>query len=103
MLKVILSDMARGDLQAIRDYLRDALSNPDAARNTITALRNAVESLADMPQRGVPLDTILPVHTEYRFLVCKNYRVFYVHSGNTVEVVRILHMLQDYMRTLFSS
>jgi len=34
-------------------------------------------------------------------LVCKNYRIFYLTDGATVEVVRILHNLQDYMRALF--
>ena len=98
---VILSKEARKDIQAIRDYIRDDLSNPDAARDMVKALRKTVSSLKQMPERGVPLDTILSVHTEYRFLVCNNYRVFYLHDRDTVEVVRILHTLQDYMRALF--
>ena len=102
MPNVILSKVARQDIRAIREYIRNELENPDVARDTIKALRDTVSSLSEMPERGVPLDTILPVHTDYRFLVCKNYRVFYLHGGNTVEVVRVLHALQDYMRALFS-
>lgn len=102
MPNVILSKVAQRDIRAIREYIRTELENPDAARDTVRALREAVASLREMPERGVPLDTILSVHTEYRFLVCKNYRVFYLHDGNTVEVIRILHTLQDYMRALFS-
>lgn len=60
-----------------------------------------IESLRDMPERGMPLDAVLSVHTDYRFLVCENYRIFYLCEGDQVEVVRVLHTLQDYMRALF--
>ena len=102
MPNVILAKVPQRDHRAIRAYIQTELENPDAARDTVRALRKAVDSLQEMPERGVPLDTILSVHTEYRFLVCKNYRVFYLHDGNTVEVIRVLHTLQDYMRALFS-
>ena len=101
MLKVYLSHEARRDLRAIRDYIRDELQNPDAAENTIHALREHIQSLEDMPERGVPLNTVLSIHTDYRFLVYKNYKIFYLTDGVEIEVVRILHSLQDYMRALF--
>lgn len=101
MPNVIVSQEARRDIAAIRQYIRDELGNPDAARDTVRALRKTVQGLKNMPDRGVPLDTVLSVHTEYRFLLCKNYRVFYLCDEDTVEVVRILHNLQDYMRALF--
>ena len=101
MANVILSKEARKDMQSIRAYIRDELSNPEAARETMRALREAVTSLQQMAERGTPLDTVLSIHTEYRFLMCKNYRVFYLCDESTVEVVRILHNLQDYMRALF--
>jgi len=101
MAHVTLSHQARRDLQAIHDYIQDELLNPDAAVNIMRALREHIESLTTMPERGVPLDTVLSVHTDFRFLVCKNYRIFYLTDGTTVDVVRILHSLQDYMRALF--
>ena len=101
MAHVTLSRQAGRDLHAIRDYIQDELLHPDAAMNIIRALREHIESLAHMPERGVPLDTVLSIHTGFRFLVCKNYRIFYLTDGATVEVVRVLHSLQDYMRALF--
>ena len=85
----------------IRDYISDELANPDAALRILKLLRTSIESLRDMPERGMPLDAVLSVHTDYRFLVCENYRIFYLCEGDQVEVVRVLHMLQDYMRALF--
>ena len=101
MAVVTISRAARNDLIQIRDYIRDELTNPDAAQRIVQLLRQQEEKLAVMPERGKPLDALLNVHTEYRFLICENYRIFYLYDGETVEIVRILHTLQDYMRALF--
>jgi len=103
MAEVIVFRLARNDLVHIHDYIRDELSNPDAVHRIMVQLKQAMESLQSMPERGKPLDAILAVHTEYRFLVCGNYRVFYLYDGQQVEVVRVLYTLQDYMRALFLS
>lgn len=101
MANVIVSQAARRDLIGIGDYVGIELDNPDAAQRILKLLRTSIESLRDMPDRGKPLDAILSVHTDYRFLVCENYRILYLCEGDQVEVVRVLHTLQDYMRTLF--
>lgn len=98
---MIVSQAARRDLIGIRDYVSIELDNPDAAQRILKLLRTSIESLRDMPERGMPLDAVLSVHTDYRFLVCENYRIFYLCEGDQVEVVRALHTLQDYMRALF--
>ena len=101
MAVVFVSKAARNDLAAIRAYIQEDLSNPDAARRIIQELRRHIEALSDMPERGKQLDAIISVHTEFRYLVCENYRVFYLYDENKVEVVRVLHTLQDFMRALF--
>ena len=103
MAEVIVSRLARNDLVHIRDYIQNELSNPDAALRIMAQLKQAMESLQTMPERGKSLDAILAVHTQYRFLVCESYRIFYLYDAQQVEVVRVLHTLQDYMRALFLS
>ena len=103
MAEVIVSRLARNDLVHIRDYIQNELSNPDAVLRIMVQLKQAMESLQTMPERGKPLDAILAVHTQYRFLVCESYRIFYLYDAQQVEVVRVLHTLQDYMRALFLS
>ena len=98
---MIVSQAARRDLIGIRDYVSIELDNPDAAQRILKLLRTSIESLRDLPESGMPLDAVLSVHTDYRFLVCENYRIFYLCEGDQVEVVRVLHTLQDYMRALF--
>jgi plasmid stabilization system protein ParE len=103
MAEVIVSRLARNDLIHIRDYIQNELSNPAAALRIMAQLKQTMESLQTMPERGKPLDAILAVHTQYRFLVCESYRIFYLYDAQQVEVVRVLHTLQDYMRALFLS
>jgi plasmid stabilization system protein ParE len=103
LAEVIVSRLARNDLIHIRDYIQNELSNPDAALRIMAQLKQAMESLQTMPERGKALDAILAVHTQYRFLVCESYRIFYLYDAQQVEVVRVLHTLQDYMRALFLS
>ena len=70
MAQVMLSKEAQRDLISIRNYIRDELRDPDAAKQIMASLKDAVQSLADFSGRGRPLDALIPVHTEYRYLVC---------------------------------
>ena len=103
MAKVIVSREARKDLIAIRMYIRDELLNPTAADRILHELRRAVEGLQSFPRRGKSLDAMISVHTEYRYLLCENYCIFYLENDEEVVIVRILHQKQDYLRALFSS
>ena len=100
MAHVTVSKEARKDLVGIRDYIRNELCNPNAAHRIITELKNSVLSLERFPGRGRPLDALIPVHTEYRYLVCENYCIFYLYSEVDVIVVRILHQRQDSLKAL---
>jgi len=101
MAQVTLSKEARRDLVSIRNYIRDELCNPDAANRIIASLKKAVQSLNTFSGRGCPLDALISVHTEYRYLVCENYCIFYLESNDQVIVVRILHQRQDCLQVLF--
>ena len=101
MAKVTLSKEAQRDIIAIRNYIRDELCNPSAAKRIITCLKKGVQSLEKFSGRGRPLDALISVHTEYRYLVCENYCIFYLEGNEQVIVVRILHQRQDSLRALF--
>lgn len=101
MAQVTLSKEAQRDLVSIRNYIRDELCNPSAAKRIIVCLKQSVQSLENFSGRGRPLDALIPVHTEYRYLVCENYCIFYIEGNDQVIVVRILHQRQDCLRALF--
>lgn len=100
MARVIVSKEARKDLVNIRSYIRDELCNPSAAQRIIGELKKSVLSLGEFPAKGRPLDALIPVHTDYRYLVCENYCIFYLTGEAEVLVVRILHQRQDCIRAL---
>lgn len=101
MPSIIISKEARQDLLSIHAYIRDDLANPEAARETMKGLKSCIHTLSHMPERGKPLDAVLPLHTDFRFLVHQKYKVFYLFDGNKVEVLRILHTLQNHLQALF--
>ncbi|MDO4568719.1 MAG: type II toxin-antitoxin system RelE/ParE family toxin [Clostridia bacterium] len=101
MARVIVSGEARKDLATIRQYISEELCNPDAARRILAELKKSILTLERFPGSGRPLDALIPVHTEYRYLICENYCVFYLSSEEEVMVVRILHQRQDSFKALF--
>ena len=100
-MSIIVSREARKDLVQIRQYISEELCNPDAAVRIMGLLKKSIASLSDFPGRGRPLDALIPVHTDYRYLVCENYCVFYLSNDDDVVVIRILHQRQDCLRALF--
>ena len=98
MARVIVSKEARSDLVSIRDYIRDELLSPDAAQRILAELKKSISSLAHYPGRG---NALIAVHTEYRYLICEHYCVFYLCMEEEVLVVRVLHQRQDSFRALF--
>lgn len=101
MIRITVSKEARRDLVAIHHYIRDEPLNESASERIMGALKKSILSLEQFPARGRSLNTLLPVHTEYRYLVCENYCIFYLCDEENVVVVRILHQKQDYMKALF--
>ncbi len=101
MARVIVSKEAGKDLIHIRDYIRDERCNPAAAGQIIRELHNAARELQVFPNRGKSLDTMISIHTEYRYLPCENHCLFYLVSNEEVFIVRILHQKQDALKALF--
>ncbi len=47
------------------------------------------------------LSAVLEFETDYRYLVCGNYIVFYRYENEKVYIVRIIYARRNYMRILF--
>lgn len=86
--------VANRDLVKIIDYIK--ADNPVAASELLKKIDESVSRLASMPHSGkIPDDTRLE-SMGYRILVVSNYLVFYVVTGNTVEIRRVLHGKRNY-------
>ena len=96
--KVKIYPAAKQDLLEIIDYL-NTLSR-EAALRYYDLLTEEIASLATMPERYPrPKDLVLAAKG-YRYLAVKNYLVFYVVSGDTVQIRRILYGHRDYLSLL---
>lgn len=101
MSKLHISDDARADMAEIKAYISEGLGNPQAARSTAKKITQRIRQLQDFPLMGPPLDSIVALESEYRFLVAGNYLVFYRVKGNDVYVDRVFYGRRNYPELLF--
>ena len=91
---VLIFPTAEQDLADVVDYLNTL--SPDAAIRYYDLLIDEIAGLSQMPERcPKPRDLALAAKG-YRYLIVKDYLVFYVVSGKTVEVRRIIYGRRDY-------
>jgi len=102
MIKVRLSPDAETDLQQIKSYITDELDSPAAANRVLAGITKRIGQLSQFPELGPSLEAVVDIQSEYRFLVCGNYLVFYLLEQNTVVVDRVLYGKRDYTRKLFN-
>ena len=95
---VILYPTAKQDLLDIIDYLNTL--SPDAALRYYDLLTEEIASLSRMPERCPHPKDLALAAKGYRYLIVKDYLVFYVVSGRTVQIRRILYGRRDYQSLL---
>ena len=96
--KIRIFPAAQRDLQELVEYLNKLSS--DAALRYYDRIVSEIASLSTMPER-YPHPRDLPLAAKgYRYLTVKNYLVFYVVSGDIVQIHRILYAKRDYSRLL---
>ena len=89
---------AKQDLLDIISYLNTL--SPDTALKYYDLLIEEIGGLSALPERYPhPKDLALKAKG-YRYLLVKNYLVFYVVSGRTVQIRRILYARRDYSSLL---
>lgn len=89
---------AKQDLLDMISYLNTL--SPDTALKYYDLLIEEISSLSDLPERCPHLKDLALKAKGYRYLLVKNYLVFYVVSGKTVQIRRILYARRDYSSLL---
>ena len=101
MAEIVISPLAKADMQEIADYLSREKRSPAAAARPVRRFREEISSLRDFPESGAQLLTPGKGRCPYRFLVCGNYMIFYHTDRVTVMVDRVLYGRRDYLALLF--
>ena len=101
MMKLRINPEVIEDIAEIKRYIREELCNPTAADRIAKKIVSAYKGLKTAPFIGAPLDSVLEVKTDYRFLVCGNYLIFYKVKDDIISVYRVMNGRRDYCRQLF--
>jgi toxin ParE1/3/4 len=87
---VFILQEAELDLEAIFRYLLGS-GNPGAAKDMIRLIRQACDSLSQMPERGhVPLELARAENYDYRQIIVKPYRIIYQIVESSVFIFGII-------------
>ena len=96
--KIKIFPTAKQDLEEVIGYLNTL--SPDAASKYYDLLVEEIASLSKMPERCPRPKDLALAAKGYRYLIVKNYLVFYVIIGDTVQIRRILYARRDYRALL---
>lgn len=103
MYEIRLNPLALKDLKSIKEYISVSLENPESARKVLNEIIETYEKLQYFPSMGTELSSKIDVKTDYRFLVCGNYLIFYKSDHQYVSIYRILYAKRNYLNILFAN
>lgn len=83
------------DLNEIVDYIAFNLKNPTAAKRLVDDVEKAIYKRLTCPLSFEPYHSVNNHPYPYYQIQVKNFSVFYVVIGNTMEVRRIIYSRRD--------
>ena len=96
--KIRINPMATEDLKEIKKYISE--DNAEMAIIVVTDLIGKIESLVRFPEVGTMLMYKIGLLSRYRYVLCRQYLIFYLYEDDTVSIQRILHGKRDYLALL---
>ena len=96
--KVVIFPTAQQDLMDVIDYLNTL--SPSAALSYYDELTEQIASLSELPERCPHPKDLTLASRGYRYLVVRNYIIFYVICDDVVQIRRILYGRRDYGKLL---
>ena len=94
---VRITRQAREHLRGIKKHIAEELLAPEAAKNTIAAIKKEIKSLDKMPER-IKLTEEEPWRSEgiHRMRVKSYYVYFWIDEDNSkVQVTSVIYMARD--------
>ena len=88
------------DFNEILDYITLRLKNIKAADDLITDVETAIQKRLSMPEAFEPYPSTRDREHPYYAIQVRNFTVFYVVIGDTMEVRRILYSRRDMRKLL---
>ena len=101
--KIIFAPEALQDLNDIGDYISEELSSPQAAKKLLSEILSSIELLGANPLMGASISVLTNIVSDYRYIVLKNYLVFYRVSNLLIYIDRILYSRRNYLSVLLDN
>ncbi len=101
MAKINFTPDAFEDMKELKAYITDELCSERSAIIAIEMIMKRIRQLADFPEIGAPLSSVINLEVPYRFLVCGSYTAFYKVDGDEVHILRVLYGRRNFMQILF--
>ena len=93
--KLSILPLFEDDLNEIVDYITYRLRNPIAAENLIDEVEKAIDEQLDCAEAFEPYHSNRERKYPYYRIQVKNFAIFYVVIGDTMEVRRIIYSRRD--------
>lgn len=93
--KLCILPLFEDDLNEIVDYIGIRLQNPIAAENFVDAVEAAIYERLSCAEAFEPYHSAKERRYPYYRIQVKNYTIFYVVIGDTMEVRRIVYSRRD--------
>lgn len=97
-LKIQWLDTAKSDMKSICFYYREN-GGKKVMHNRVKKIMDSVYLLSTNPQLGKE-DKELKRSTQYRFLVCGDYKIYYYIRNNIIKIALIWDCRQNPLRLL---
>ena len=100
--KIKFTDTAKDDLRNIATYIAEQAKDKKIAINFVNELREKIKILETFPESGAIPDDRIMKNFDYRFLVHKEYLIFYhyIPKDNTSYILAIFNAKRDYSRVM---
>ncbi len=102
LYKIIVTPDAAANLAELRYYIANVLMTPSAALRHIRLIRMEIATLKQLPARIAPVDEE-PWHSRgIRFLIVKNFYVYYRidETAKTVYILNVVYNKRDQLKVL---
>ena len=100
--QIKFTDTAKEDLRNIATYIADQSKDKTIAINFVNELRAKVKILESFPESGAIPDDRIMKNSGYRFLVHKDYLIFYnyIPKDETSYILAVFNARRDYSRVM---
>lgn len=100
-MKIRYTPEALRDLQHISASIMEKFDNETVEKRVLQNITKTIRGLEVFPYKGVEVQPMMGVLTDYRYIFNEKNYVFYRIGEEEVSIIRILNEKQDYMRVLF--